>query len=144
VILLLDINILLALADPDHVHAEAALQFFENKALREGWATCPLVENGFLRIFGHSEYPDGPGSPDLARQVLRSITANPGHQFWPDDVTMRDGALFPALPGSKRLTDAYLLALAVKRGGRFATFDREVDSSQVRRGAGALLLIPAG
>lgn len=141
-IVLLDINVLLALADPDHVHADAALSFFEHRALRSGWATCPLTENGFLRIFGHPDYPDGPGHPSLARQVLHSITANPGHQFWPDDRTLLDAALFPELPSSKCLTDAYLLGLASKRQGRFGTFDRSVDPSQVRGGADALLLIP--
>ncbi len=59
---LLDANVLIALADADHILNTRALQFFEEEALRSGWATCPLTENAFLRIFGGRKYPGGPGS----------------------------------------------------------------------------------
>jgi hypothetical protein len=47
-IYLLDINLLLALTDPMHVHHELSHQWFAKKG-RKGWATCPLTENGVAR-----------------------------------------------------------------------------------------------
>lgn len=137
-IVLLDINILIALSDPAHPHEAAALTFFQTDAVRNGWATCPLVENGFLRIFGAKRYPGGPGSPQAARPVLDRLCAAPGHQFWADDLSLRDARLAPQLPTSADLTDLYLLALAVKRRARFATFDAGIDASLVPGGAQAL------
>jgi predicted nucleic acid-binding protein len=64
---LLDVNVLIALCDPAHPHHAAAIAFFRAGPARDGWATCPLVENGFLRIFGSARYPGGPGSPEEAR-----------------------------------------------------------------------------
>jgi hypothetical protein len=118
------------------------LQFFERRSVREGWATCPLTENAFLRILGRSGSSPSLGSTLVARQVLASLLAAPGHHFWPDDISLMDAHLFPALPPSADLTDLYLLALAVKQGGRFATFDSKIDSSLVSGGSAALLLLP--
>lgn len=136
---LLDINILIALCDPAHPHAAAARRFFSTGVTRDGWATCPIIENGFLRIFGSRKYPGGPGSPQAARPILAGILANPGHQFWQDEITLTAANVFPSLPGSDDLTDLYLLALAMKHGGRFATFDAGLDASLVPGGEAALL-----
>lgn len=140
-IYLLDANVLIALLDSEHVHHARALQFFPT-AQREGWATCPLVENAFLRIFGRPSYPNGPGSPEIARRLLLQYCATPGHQFLPDDLTLRDAHQFPVLPASQQLTDLYLLALAVKRGARFATFDENIDATLIPGGPAAYYLIP--
>lgn len=131
---LLDANVLIALGDSNHPHRAAALRFFQESATVDGWATCPLTENAFLRVLGGAHYPGGPGSPRKVRPLLHSLQAAPGHQFWPDDVTFSDTRLFPDLPASKHLTDLYLLALAVKRGGRLATFDAGIDASLVPGG----------
>ena len=131
---LLDINVLIALCDPAHPHAAAARNFFAAGLARDGWATCPLVENGFLRIFGARQYPGGPGSPQAARQILASLLATPGHQFWPDDLTLMAPGVFPNLPASDDLTDHYLLALALKHRARFATFDAGIDPALVPGG----------
>ncbi len=80
---LLDINLLIALCDPAHPHASEAVDFFDEELFRDGWATCPLVENGFLRIFGARTYPGGPGSPKEARPILLRLLAAAVHQFWP-------------------------------------------------------------
>lgn len=72
---LLDINILIALCDPAHPHASAARRFFSTEFTRDGWATCPIIENGFLRIFGGRNYPGGPGSPQAARPILAVLFA---------------------------------------------------------------------
>jgi toxin-antitoxin system PIN domain toxin len=142
-IYLLDANVLIALLDIEHVHHARALRFFPT-AQREGWATCPLVENAFVRIFGRPGYPNGPGSPQLARHLLVQYCASPGHHFLPDDVTLRDPGCFPALSGAMALTDLYLLALAVKHGGRLATFDAGIDPTLIPGGPQAYCLIPSG
>lgn len=138
---LLNANVLIALGDSNHPHRAAALEFFVECATVEGWATCPLTENAFIRIFGASSYPNGPGSSAEARRVLNSFRAAPGYQFWPDDLSLTDPQAFPNLPSSKHLTDVYLLALAITHGGRLATLDRSIDPAQVAGGSAALHLI---
>lgn len=135
---LLDVNVLIALADADHEHHRRASEFF-TRHRGEGWATCPITENGFLRIVGSPNYPRGPGSPQLARELLASLCAHPDHHFWPDDLSLRN---YSDLPGSKKLTDHYLLAMAIHRKGRLATFDRRIDASRFVGGAEAYLVIP--
>ncbi len=140
---LLDINVLIALCDPAHPHAAAARRSFRAELTRDGWATCPLIENGFLRILGSRRYPGGPGSAQAARHLLNGILATPGHQFWPDDLSLTSVGAFPDLPASEDITDFYLLALAVKHGGRLATFDHTVPASLVPGGASAYHVIGA-
>lgn len=138
---LFDTNILIALADEQHVHHQRASAFFGN-AIKQGWATCPMVENGFLRVFGHPNYPGGPGSPEDARIFLQSFRSAPGHQFWPDALSLCEQARFPVLPAAKQLTDYYLLALAIHRKGRLASFDRRIDPSLLPGGTEAFHLVP--
>ncbi len=138
---LLDANVLIALGDSNHPHRAAALEFFEKCASVEGWATCPLTENAFIRIFGASNYPNGPGSAAEARRVLNSFRAAPGHQFWPDELSLTDLQTFPNLPASRHLTDLYLLALAMKHGGKLATLDQSFDPAPLAGGAEALHVI---
>ncbi len=138
---LLDVNVLIALGDANHSHREKALRFFEQSAAVEGWATCPLTENAFIRILGGPLYPGGPRSTMEARRLLASILRAPGHQFWPDDLSLADPRCFPNLPGPKSLTDLYLLGLAVKHGGRFVTFDAGIDASLIPGGHTALLIL---
>lgn len=138
---LLDINVLIAMADLDHVHHRQTESFFL-RTCRDGWATCPLVENGFLRIFGHPKYPQGPGSCEGARRVLARLLARPGHQFWPDEISLADAAKYPSLPATRDLTDYYLLALAIHRGTRLATLDQRIDPTLLPNGPGAFYPIP--
>jgi toxin-antitoxin system PIN domain toxin len=142
---LLDVNVLVALFDPDHVHHEPAHRWFGEQG-RLGWATCPLTENGLLRVLAHPAYSPAAAQPALLLERLRLFCGSGGHAFWPDDVSLRDGKLFPvgAPPSHRQATDVYLLGLAVKRKGRLATFDRTIPLAKVR-GAEAkhLTLIPA-
>lgn len=137
---LVDVNVLLILANPASPFHGAAKSFFK-RAMSQGWATCPLTENGFLRILGHPGFAGGAGSPRDARQILRQWTSTPGHQFWPDDLSLCDTTRLPDLPSAKHLTGCYLLALAVKRGGTLATFDRRIDPAWVPGGSQALLVL---
>lgn len=140
---LLDVNLLIALCDADHVHHRPAKQWFRANAT-SGWATCPLTENGLLRVIGNPAYPGGPGSPASVLPLLRRLRSLPGHQFWEDSISAADSRALPSLEGvsAKQLTDVYLLALAVHRGGRLATLDSRLDPSRVPGGIQALLVVP--
>jgi len=142
---LLDVSLLVALGDPAHeFHDEASTWF--NQIRAQGWATCPLTENGLVRILGHSSYPGGPGSPAKVRPLLQALIRTPGHEFWVDELSLADTATFPSLAGTTaaNLTDLYLLALAVHHGARFATFDRRIQPSVIAGGAQALVQVPLG
>ncbi len=140
---LLDANVLIALGDSDHVHHARVQAWFHSERGR-AWATCPLTENAFLRIVGAASYPRSIGEPGVVRTVLEQMCAFPGHQFWEDSLSLREVAVFPTLPSSKHLTDIYLLALAVARGGRLATLDRRIDPATIPGGEQAYFLIPSG
>ncbi len=133
---LLDVNVLVALFDPAHVHHEAAHGWFERE--REGgWATCPLTENGLVRVLSNPAYPGRRTTVADAADRLARFTASGWHTFWPDDVSLvRGGAVVvDSLAGHREITDAYLLALAVRNCGRVATFDRGLRIATV---AGAM------
>jgi uncharacterized protein len=139
---LLDVNVLLALFDPDHTNHEIAHDWFADN--REfGWATCPLTENGFLRTAGRvaraSEFVPIPALVDR----LRTFRSSGHHQFWPDDISLLDERLFNAslARGHQQLTDVYLLGLAVKRRGRLATFDQKIPLGAVKGATRAVLEI---
>jgi toxin-antitoxin system PIN domain toxin len=123
---LFDVNMLLALFDAEHLHHTRAFAWWT--ANREsGWASCPLTQNGFLRVISGSGYTRPRGLAD-AMALLRGQIAQPGHEFWRDEVSIADPNIFDhsRILGPNQITDAYLLALAVKNGGRFATLDRGV------------------
>lgn len=138
---LLDINVLLAVADTNHLHHRPAVRFFQERAIEDGWATCPLTQNGFLRIFGLADYPNGVGSPSMALPVLKSMIASRGHQFWPDSISLTDPDVVQIPDRPKQITDCYLLALATAKGGRFATFDRRIRTDSVKGAEGRLLVL---
>ena len=137
---LLDVNLLVALFDPDHIHHEAAHDWFaDNRAA--GWATCPVTENGFVRVISHPQYGAASARPAEVVDRLRRFCAGAHHAFWPDAVSLRDDTLFrPAfIRGHRQLTDIYLLGLAVKRGGCLATLDRTIPLAAVAGAARAHL-----
>lgn len=124
-IVLLDVNALVALAWPNHVHHAAATTWFRaNRA--HGWATCPVTESGFVRVSANRRVIPTARTVTEAVDVLRALRLQPGHTFWSDDVSLVDATeIDPAdLAGYRQVTDAHLLALAVRRGGRLATFDQ--------------------
>lgn len=139
---LLDVNVLIALIDTRHIHHHSAHDWFVQGA-HDSWATCPITENGVVRIVGHQNYPNGSGSPLDVAAAISCLRAMPGHVFWPDDISLFDADRFEVsrLTTTRHLTDSYLLALAVRRGGCFATFDRRVSTTAVVGGAEALHVI---
>jgi uncharacterized protein len=138
---LLDINLLLALSDPMHVHHDIAHQWFARTG-RPMWATCPLTENGFVRIASHPKYPNRPGDVHMVLAMLRQFCAMEGHQFWADDLSLRD--LLPAdvVVTHQQITDLYLLGLAVHRNGKLATLDHHIPASALQDGLQALEVLP--
>lgn len=132
---LLDINVLIALVDPWHIFHRLATEWMESNSIKK-WATCPLTENGFLRIFGHPGYKNGPGSPAAALPFLDQMYASPAHEFWPSDISFVTGKTFRTLDGAGpgQLTDLYLLGLATVRQGRFSTFDKGVQTNAIISG----------
>jgi uncharacterized protein len=139
---LLDVNVLIALIDPAHVQHDRAHDWFAAMG-RRAWATCPLTENGVLRIVGHPRYPSSPGNPATVAELMTVLLALGGREFWPDDVSLLDPNRVETarLLDSAQITDSYLLALARAHGGKLATFDRHVVTAAVTDGAKALYCI---
>ena len=140
---LLDVNVLIALIDPLHISHDAAHDWFAEHGAA-GWATCPLTENGVIRIVGSPKYPNSPGSPAAVAAIVAQLRLLAGHVFWPDDISLvgNDNVDPARILTSAQVTDSYLLALAVAHGGRLATFDRRLSVSAVEGGKAALLLLP--
>ena len=139
---LLDVNVLVALIDPAHVQHDRAHDWFAAQG-RKAWATCPLTENGVVRIVGHARYPNSPGTPAAVAELVTILRSLGGHEFWADDITLMDRQRIDTtrLLDSSLVTDTYLLALAVAHGGRLATFDRHLVTDAVINGSKALHLI---
>ncbi len=139
---LLDVNVLIALVDPAHLQHDQAHAWFAG-AGKKNFATCPITENGLLRIVGHPKYPNSPGPPSRVMPALVAIRALPGHVFWPDKISMADEKYFTAKAHAShaQVTDSYLLALARAHGGKLATMDHKLTAEVVRDGLKSLLLI---
>lgn len=137
---LLDVHVLLALSDPMHVHHDAAHHWFAAKG-RAAWATCPITENGFVRVASHPSYPNRPGDAPAVLAILRQFCAANGHHFWPASVSLRDLLRPGILITHSQVTDVFLLGLAVHSGGWLATFDRHIPRAAVPGGGEALEVI---
>lgn len=140
---LLDVNFIIALLDPDHAFHERAHAWWAAN-LKRGWASCPLTENGVVRIMSNPNYSEKlrftPG--DLIGR-LRKFAGQSNHEFWPDEISLRDEKIFVAerIHSSRQLTDLYLLALATKRQGRLVTFDQGISLSGVCKAKAANLCV---
>lgn len=128
---LLDVNVLIALHDPQHVHHEHAVDWLDAHRAG-GWASCPITQNGCLRILSQPGYVH-PRPWIEAAAALDGFVGSAGHAFWPDDVSLLDRAAVRRehVHGHRQLTDLYLLALAVHHQGCFVTFDARVPLSAV-------------
>jgi predicted nucleic acid-binding protein len=120
---LLDVNVLLALSDPMHIHHEAAHRWFA------------------ARGASHPNYPNRPGDVPVVLSLLRQLCAAPGHVFWPDAMSLLTILRPDVLLTHGHVTDVYLLGLAVAEGGRLATFDRRIPAVTVPGGTQALEVI---
>lgn len=128
---LLDVNVLIALFDSDHIdHARARVWF--GAEVHHGWASCALTQNGFVRVISQPRYPS-PVPTALAIARLARATQGDHHEFWPCELSLLDEQVFDRsrIHGPRQVTDAYLLALAVAHGGRLVTFDRTIGLAAV-------------
>jgi uncharacterized protein len=141
---LLDVNLLIALIDPSHVGHDPAHRWFAETG-GEAWATCPITENGVIRIVGNPRYPNSPGSPAAVVPIVAGLRDHPGHTFWSDDLSLIGSELVSPdeIATSGQVTDTYLLALALAHGGALATLDRRLSTKAVYRGRSALHLVAA-
>ncbi len=142
---LLDVNVLIALIDPAHVAHDDAHDWFANEG-HTSWASCPITENGVVRILGNAKYPNSPGSPAVVAGIVEQLRTLPGHNFWAEDFSLVGSDAIDAsrVLTSAQVTDTYLLALAKVRGGQLATFDRRLSVNAVKDGKATLHLIPSG
>ncbi len=129
---LLDVNVLIALFDPEHIHYETAHAWFGGNS-RGAWATCPLTENGFVRIVANPGYPGRRTTGADATGRLRKFCDTEDHEFWADSLSLRDRRHFTAgtIRGYRQITDIYLLALATANDGVLVTFDDSIPASAV-------------
>jgi uncharacterized protein len=128
---LLDVNVLLALLDSDHIDHERAHAWLDEE-IEAGWASCAITQNGFVRVISQPRYPS-PVPPAQAIELLDQACSTARHVYWPCELSILDAALVDRtrLHGPRQVTDAYLLVLARSNDGRFVTFDRSVPTSAV-------------
>jgi uncharacterized protein len=131
VVSLLDVNVLIAICDGHHIDHTRASEWFALNAAH-GWATCPLVQNGAVRIMSQPNYPNVRPIGQVIHQV-RAMCDSKYHYFWANDLSIFDPAKIAHqhLLGNKQITDIYLLALAVKNAGRLLTMDGKIPLSAV-------------
>jgi toxin-antitoxin system PIN domain toxin len=138
---LLDVNVLIALLDSDHASHASAIGWFSKHA-REGWASCPITQNGCIRIMSNPAYPN-PLPVQAVIEHLAGACHQNIHKFWPDEVSLLDSDVVDStrIHGARQLTDIYLLALAVQHAGRLVTFDTGIALTAVRNATTQNLLI---
>jgi toxin-antitoxin system PIN domain toxin len=119
-----DVNVLVAVAWPNHLHHAVALRWFEQNH-RRGWATTPLTESGFVRVSSNRRVVPSATRPAEAIALLKQLTGLAGHRFWADDISIARSkwVAVERLLGHSQVTDAHLLAIAMRRSGRLVTFD---------------------
>lgn len=131
---LLDVNVLIALIDPLHVHHERAHRWFGDEGGAD-WMSCPTTQNGVIRIVGNARYPNTQ-APRMVLESLESLLAAGRHRFVADAVSLLDPLVDRArMLSAAQVTDTYLLCLAASAGARLATFDRRVVTSAVPEGS---------
>jgi hypothetical protein len=136
---LLDVNVLLALFDPMHLHHALVRQWFAEGTSRI--ATCPLTELGFVRIASHPRYPNPMDTSAQALELLRALHAEARHAFWPDALSLTDdGFKLHPFQSHKETTDRYLLRLAIHQGGRLLTMDAGIKPADDAERAALCLL----
>lgn len=128
---LLDVNVLLALLDAEHIHHNRAWDWLDDH-IQDGWASCAITQNGFIRIISQPRY-DNRVTPTEAIELLEEAVDTKYHSYWNCDISAADRNQIDRrfLLGSKQLTDSYLLALAVAHDGIFLTLDQGVELRSV-------------
>lgn len=138
---LLDVSVLVALLDEDHVHHDRVRGWLRAH-VADGWASSPTTQSGAVRVLSQPAYPNHL-TPEGAGLAVRAAVTSAHHSFWPDDVSVVDPATVDLgrVHGHRQLADVHLLALAVRRAGRFVTLDRRVSVTAVPGAHGDHLVV---
>lgn len=141
---LLDVNVLIALLDASHLHHRAATAWLAAH-LDTGWASCPITQNGCIRIMSQPGYPNTVPAAQVADR-LAEAAAHSYHEFWPDTISLlQPNCLrWNKVLSSRQVTDLYLLALAVGHGGRLVTLDRGIPLAAVSDASAEQLVVIDG
>lgn len=138
---LLDVNAVIALIDPLHLHHERAHRWFASRGSAT-WHTCPIVQNGVVRVVSNPRYPNTQPAP-IVLASLASLVARPHHVFLADSVSLLDGSVHTErLLASSQVTDTYLLHLAASHDAQLATFDTRIVTTAVPSGSKVVFPIP--
>ena len=138
---LLDVNVLIALLDSDHTLHGVAMSWFTKHA-RQGWASCPITQNGCIRIMSNQSYPNALPVQAVMKRIADACEDDV-HEFWADEISLLNPGVVDStrIHGPRQLTDIYLLALAVANAARFVTFDTGVPFAAVRKATTANLTV---
>ena len=117
-----------------------AIWFEETGA--KAWVSCPITENGFVRILSNPSYPGLLTSVSAASALLKALRRHQGHEFWPDDYSIVDGTIdLNRTAGNRQITDLYLLGLAAKRKAKLSSLDARIPAHLVKGGPDAYEVI---
>jgi uncharacterized protein len=138
-LLLLDVNVLLAIAWPNHQFHAAAISTLSSQ---NRWATCALTQLGFIRLSSNPAVIATAKSPQETAGLLARLVADPLHVYLdslpaPASEHWRD--VFAKLLGHQQVTDAYLLKLAAANSAVLVTFDRRLEA--VARGGPRVMVL---
>ena len=124
---LLDVNVLTALLDEAHIHHIQAMSWLERN-IQHGWASCPITQNGCVRIMSQPNYPGALPAAAVAERLTEAANST-DHEFWPDDISLLKEGCFDwsRVLGHRQVTDAYLVAMAAQHQGRLVTIDRRIS-----------------
>jgi toxin-antitoxin system PIN domain toxin len=138
---LLDVNVLLALAWPNHVHHGAARTWFA-ESHTDGWLTCGVTESGFIRVSSNARVTPDARTPGEAALLLHRLCSLPEHLFVEDSVSLADSheLLGSMAHSSSSVTDAHLILLARSVGATFVTFDRQAANVAAETETSSVLL----
>ncbi|MBS9780030.1 MAG: PIN domain-containing protein [Moraxellaceae bacterium] len=128
---LLDVNVLIALFDNKHQHHAKAMTWLEQHVKNGNkWASCPITQNGCLRILATPNYPNTFALGDIKMRLQQAVN-HPNHVFFADNISLTDDSLihWKSIQGYKQLTDVYLLALAQVNNACFVTIDNRINDN---------------
>ena len=133
---LLDVNVLISLLDANHEHHAATMGWWSQN--NDPWASCPITQNGYLRIVTQKGYGNTISFEEAIKKLTEAVSS-PDHEFLPDNISLLDQKLFAhkQVRGPKQLTDIYLLALSVSHGARLVTFDQGIPLVAVQQATNA-------
>ena len=141
---LLDVNLVLSLLDTKHAFHDSAHQWFETRGPLT-FLTCPIVQNGFIRIASQVRYPNRLGHAGEVRAFLQRFVKDPRHEFCMNNISLLDDDLLltseTLLPA--QVTDLYLVALAVHNRAKLATFDHSIPANMIKNGDQAIEVLKA-